>query len=759
MSEVTQPPLTEKPHETVVLATHHHPSSRLQHMKDRFPRLFSNPVKIGLMLLLVAAIPLTIIQGMTRQDLSQHASTPPDQDWTKCPVLSYGQPGTLDVDSAIKGENDFNNANPKDPTARFGRYFPSTDPNDPFFTDAAANGEGRWAGDSRRDAGTPYYHGGPYRADGEGGDSGKGIYYRVGGWGYLGFQDTNLLEMSGHVNILSNWNRVMGWTENILSGDGYAGSTSPITRDGQVIRGAAGGWYGQNNPTLDKKGKFINRNCVLNTQIHRLMSDYKNSGKEALFGYNKASGFFIPAQGVVSVANVSVKETAASSPSLPSTPASSDTGLRAINNTAADDKNACRDRTFSDIPASDADLQTATTCLGTATYCTVRGFADGTLGPEEIVTRDQFVAFIARYHIYVIGDWKAVDLSTITNLYTDVPTNYGNALEIYTARENKFITAADTFNPSDTWKFGFHGVTKDGTFNGAYDFTKIGATITRSALIKSLYQYMVEKNPDKAKACGATEVTAANASPVIKDPAPFVEVTADTENRTKVCGANASLLAGHITAEPSVRVFNNALYVFAKGNDDELYMRKLTPAVNGTLANLASSPWIDLQKKIDASDIITLLHNENNLPTLSVIVTPKGELKAVSRSTTGDAFSNWTTTIPAVSHQMLAVRFDNLNNMSYGFKMGDLNATNNLCLTVSAAPAFAAGNTNGGNSVSGGTNPATNTQSATTDSTPNTATGLQDVTAVSPNPDPAVNSTPNQNVLQSILSWFGNLFK
>lgn len=748
----------ENPHiahsEEHVISADQKIESRLQKVTEQLKRFSKQKyTQLGLVLLLAVSVPLTVILSMHQQDLRQHAAEiPANEDWQTCPVVPYGSPGTLDVDSAIKGERDFNNRN--DPVALFGHYVPSNDPNDPYFTDAAADGEGRWAGDSRRDAGTPYYHGGTYRSDGEGGDGTESVY-RVGGFYYLGFQDTNLQDLSGHTESQSNWNTVMRWTEDALTGTGD-------------YSGGIGGWYKDNNPTLDKKGKFINRNCVLQKMVFRLMHSYQDSGKADLFGYNRESGFFIGAEGI----NTGTASNG--------TPGSNNTTLSNVINTPADDKNSCKDSTFSDVTAeTDKTLATAVACLGMKQYCTVRGFEDGTLRPNDPASRAYVIAFLTRYHVYVMKDWQFVNLSSIpdSSLYTDIPRNYGLALEIYTAREKGLLSkTVTTFKPDDPWMFGFKGANPDD-----YNFSKTESTMTRGDFIKALYAY--------GTSGGQLTCTTTSKETTRKDPAPFVENASDKDNRINVCGDKASLLSGYITSQPSIAVFKDALYLFAKGKNDELYVRKLTPSIHpdGTLMDLSTSPWTDLGKQI-TGDIRTYVQNEEGVPSLSVIIRDKFDTKSYIRSTTGTSWGTWIEFTGALNSQMREDQVLSTNNMTFSFNKGkeDESSENNLCMTISAVPLTGAIQTNpAGSAPPPQTSPAASGNTPASPEDNETLTGEYDTIQACKDANPGattaeccskslkfrdgcptandtgmadVTNPKPQNVFQQFWSWLTNLF-
>lgn len=181
---------------------------------------------------------------------------------------------------------------------------------------------------------------------------------------------------------------------------------------------------------------------------------------------------------------------------------------------------ACSTKTFTDLSSSTAqNLSTAVSCLNQSLYkyCVVKGFEDGTLHPNDNLSRAEYVAFIVRYHNYVKNEWTLMTKAEIDALpawsssldptvkqfkFSDVPSDYPLAPEIYTSQKNGFILGdgAGHFSPEQTWAYGFHGIYRndqdavsqahpEDSFNGKYDFTKLSDPITRGEFISELYQY------------------------------------------------------------------------------------------------------------------------------------------------------------------------------------------------------------------------------------------------------------------------------
>ncbi len=195
----------------------------------------------------------------------------------------------------------------------------------------------------------------------------------------------------------------------------------------------------------------------------------------------------------------------------------------------------CSDQSFSDLTTAQGtvtDLALAASCLNQSVYnyCVVRGFGDNTFRPNDNLTRAEFVAFIVRYHgnIFPAGHPQRWDLMTtaeidslpvfpnkITNATTgkeqfrllDIPSSYPLAREIYTSQKYGFIKGYQdgTFQPSVTWNFGFHGITRNDqgidpnyndSFNNPYNFAAESGQIKRGEFISQLYQY--GKDPVRA---------------------------------------------------------------------------------------------------------------------------------------------------------------------------------------------------------------------------------------------------------------------
>ncbi len=162
---------------------------------------------------------------------------------------------------------------------------------------------------------------------------------------------------------------------------------------------------------------------------------------------------------------------------------------------------------FYDVPS---DYQPATKCFNER-YCIVRGFSAHMLGPDDILTRAQYVAFILRYHDQIVGDWSLMGQNEvnalpkypnkITNLetgkqqflFSDVDPSNSLAREIYTSQKYGFIQGYQdgTFLPDEQWYFGFHGVTRNDEWplGSPYTFTQVGDRVKRIDFLRGLYTY------------------------------------------------------------------------------------------------------------------------------------------------------------------------------------------------------------------------------------------------------------------------------
>jgi hypothetical protein len=656
-------------------------------LKEKFTSLSKNKhLQLGLMLLLIASVPLTVLQGFKQQELRQHASEkkfsdpkyigtlPPfndlvdlenqlvaghkdsqykiqQSDYAKCPAAVPNQPGWWDpstVKSQCDGDmcGDSSTQEEKDPVWFFGKVLDGTDPvNDPFYTTGKPNGEARWAGNPRHSVANPHDRGLGYSY----GEYVPGVL-RVGGWSWEWDKDHACWGISTYQCTLNANKMPAGGGRN-----GYA---------------RAMGWA-SNGTSHNMSGSTLkNRECILSIAVMETRQEWIRSFTEtdsSMRNVNdslrnpEATGFYLsnsPTTGTNSLASTEAGTT----------------GTGVIRDVASETASCSKDRTFTDVTsATDAEINTAATCLAKKTYCTVRGFEDGTLQPGALATRAYVVAFLTRYHVHVLKDWQFVDLNTIpaTDLYQDVRKDYGLALEIYTAQSKGFIKKGDTFNPELAWGFGFKG-----TESTDYDFTKSLPDMTRGEFIKAVYAYgTTGKGKGQLAECTGN---AASGSPTLTDPTPFIESASNTEdNRIKVCGAKSSLLSGHITGKPSVRAFKDKIYVFAPGREDKLYVRALTTPV--TASSLSSNPWNEMGKTISGT-IITLLQNQEGLPSLSAIVTGKAENKAFISSTTGSTWSPWVANTISQNSLMETSQITSIKNLTYSF--------DKLCLLISAAPDF-----------------------------------------------------------------------
>ena len=166
--------------------------------------------------------------------------------------------------------------------------------------------------------------------------------------------------------------------------------------------------------------------------------------------------------------------------------------------------------TFTDVPAN-SPLTTQLACFNTyGDSCIVIGELDGTFAPNRALTWGEFMAFITRFHLYILHDWD-IHTPQDTNpnaqpSFKDVPLSYPFYKEIETAHYYKWANGDGSgyAKPDDPWRFGFHGfyragstdkygVTHSGTGaecwnNICYVFTP-GATITREAMVLSMFSY------------------------------------------------------------------------------------------------------------------------------------------------------------------------------------------------------------------------------------------------------------------------------
>jgi hypothetical protein len=157
-----------------------------------------------------------------------------------------------------------------------------------------------------------------------------------------------------------------------------------------------------------------------------------------------------------------------------------------------------------------SDYQPASKCFNER-YCIVRGFSAHMLGPDDILTRAQYVAFILRYHDQIVGDWKIISQAEVESLprypnkvtnpetgkaqflFTDVDPSNSLAKEIYTSQKYGFIQGYQdgSFLPDEEWYFGFHGVTRNDAWplGQNYVFTQIGSRVKRIDFLRGLYTY------------------------------------------------------------------------------------------------------------------------------------------------------------------------------------------------------------------------------------------------------------------------------
>ncbi len=741
---------TSENEEKIVLAKPPIPT-RFGTIKEKVTSLSKNrSLQLGLGLLLVATVPFTILQSFKQQDIQQHAAattgydmatwklpefTTLEQletelsksvdggqypigldDYLKCPVAApyhdtsnpgrtsdcdqkgviWGNPaippGTLNQEEAHCKANQYaggpngggaceNDTTPNDPWYFFGTVGDSTSTNDIFYTVGQANYEARLAGSCIfrsahcRDRGCMYY-----AVDGPDDTW-------AGGWHYQRSKDSACWGISTWSCARSGWSRAMGWAQ---------------TRWRQYAEKKTPGWSSGKPFTV-----FPDRRCILSLAVMEVRSECKRAENgECGEGSDKNVanvGFFLD-------------------PTTPRSAGGSSKAVALVMQTAASDKSSCEktDTHFTDLTPGDSCLEKAVTALSTSTgtspACTARGYGGGIFAPANPVTREEFLAFITRYHVYVAKDWKYIDVSSTTDLpdsklYSDVPRNHPQALNIYTAALKGFTDTdvGKEYKPADPWNW------KWSASSGIDKVDKAAqASITRGEVVVGLYNYGIGKQQLTGVACNAVAATAE------KPPAPFTEGV-DQEDEAKaaarraVCGKNdsnptteSSLLNGFIVSAPTVTAFNDRILLFAKGKENKLYMRTFGVS-KGRITDLASSPWIDLGKTVNNTPITAYT---NTSKTLFVIVTG-ADGKLYSRSTkTGTTLSDWSDWTNSIPEGYIPGKADTdgiavLDQFTYSFTKGIGDSVpNNVCLSFIAAPGFVSGGS-GAVPGGGGSQPAT----------------------------------------------------
>lgn len=192
-------------------------------------------------------------QSSSTPSPASNNTTSPTSDITdpaKCGTIKPGDPGSL-IPGSDKNQKDF----PADKPWYYGTLKDSTDPKDPYFTAGQANQEGRWAGDAISPGGGGHCRGCLFSYGMK-----PSTTQRVGGFTYDPAKDSNKWDLSTRQNVENDWARIMRWTQDIVT-----------------IR------YDKGNPSYDPNGIQIDRNCILHTQVLRLMNDAKQSGKNVSF--------------------------------------------------------------------------------------------------------------------------------------------------------------------------------------------------------------------------------------------------------------------------------------------------------------------------------------------------------------------------------------------------------------------------------------------------------------------------------------------
>lgn len=186
-------------------------------------------------------------------------------------------------------------------------------------------------------------------------------------------------------------------------------------------------------------------------------------------------------------------------------------------------------------PIDFTDASTASLACLNRTYCITKGDGATTFNPSTTVSRQEFIAFITRYHVQVKKDWTYVDPTSTTEvadqtLFTDVPRTHALAKEIYTAKKYGWVKGDGVgFDPNGNWTFGFHGIIREGSttntgaaspdcYTGCYAFSTPGVTMTRQALIDQMYEF--GKGNADLVTCLLTPTVAASPTSVVSTPIP-----------------------------------------------------------------------------------------------------------------------------------------------------------------------------------------------------------------------------------------------
>jgi hypothetical protein len=221
----------------------------------------------------------------------------------------------------------------------------------------------------------------------------------------------------------------------------------------------------------------------------------------------------------------------------------------------------------------------------------------------------------------------------------------------------------------------------------------------RGDAIKAIYAAMVAKDPNQA--CGSLTASPTPNTNAIPQPAAFAEGKQSEETRKASCG-DGSLLNGFVTGDPTATSFKdqkgNDIFVFGVGRDSALYVRTLTSASGGKLAdqdNLALHPWVSLGGEVKASPLSTfvgMIDGKQTLIVFAIGAHDTGQANPYVRLTTnGEDWTPWQhfqdTKIAAdVYGRSTKSATVSVTNGTYSFSKAKDSAKadkdNNLCMSV-----------------------------------------------------------------------------
>lgn len=135
--------------------------------------------------------------------------------------------------------------------------------------------------------------------------------------------------------------------------------------------------------------------------------------------------------------------------------------------------------------------------ISSLTNCNlITAIAKDTFLPYSSITRGDFVAAVARYHISIKGDWQMQNVQNPS--FSDVDRFNPNFAEIETAKKYGFIdnSADGNFRPFAFWNFGFRGINRSD-----YDFKNPENEMARAYFAQQMYNFGIKNDKEKLNSC------------------------------------------------------------------------------------------------------------------------------------------------------------------------------------------------------------------------------------------------------------------